>query len=116
MFTKSMPEHFEKPVAMHGLLGAHLLEHLRSTRVGIAQGIGEFAVDAAILLFVGDGEGQDLSFRQILEFLEHNGLIPVSLERELHKSWLEVTRHAPVCKNFIGDPDCPDGTFVLLSI
>src|SRR5271155_3766151 len=60
---------------MTGLFFAHAFEDQGSGGVGVAQGIGKFAVDAAVFLFVRDGEGQDLFFGQILEPLEHRRLI-----------------------------------------
>jgi len=50
-------------VAVVGLFHAHFLEDLGSGWVGVTQGIGKFAVDAPVFLFVRNGQRQDLFFR-----------------------------------------------------
>src|SRR5450432_3886419 len=74
LLPEALPEQGQEAVAMVGLFLAHLFKHLRCGGIGLPQGIGKFAVDAAVFLLVGDGDGQNLAFRQILEFLEHGPL------------------------------------------
>ena len=50
--------------AMAVLLVGHVVEHLGRLRKRIAQAVGIGAVDAAVVLFGGDGERQDLLLRQ----------------------------------------------------
>src|SRR5262249_41114534 len=57
---ETLPERGNQPVPVLRFLLAHLFEHLRCRRVRLVQRVGEFAVDAAVLLFGGDRQRQDL--------------------------------------------------------
>ena len=65
-------------VEQHGavahLLVGHLVEHLGGGRELLAQSLGEAAVDAAVLVLVGDGEREDFLLGQIGKTF-HNGLM-----------------------------------------
>ena len=50
---------------MADLLLRHLVEHLRRVRIGAAQPVGEGAIDAVVLVLVGDGEREDFLLAQI---------------------------------------------------
>jgi hypothetical protein len=53
-------------------LGCHLVEHLRGVRETGAQPLGEVAVDAAVLLLVADGEGEDFLLGKVGEALHRS--------------------------------------------
>ena len=55
----------EQHVVMLDLLLGHRVVHRRGVRVGAAQPVGERAVDAVVLVLVGDGERQDFLLAQI---------------------------------------------------
>src|SRR5271165_4363805 len=59
---------------MPALFRAHLFKHLRGGRIGLAKGVREFAVNSAILFLIGNGDCQNLFFRQVLESFEHGSL------------------------------------------
>ena len=50
---------------MADLLFGHLVVHRRRVRIGAAQSIGEGAIDAVVLVLVGNGERQNFLFVQI---------------------------------------------------
>ena len=58
---------FEQHVAMPDLLLRHLVVHRRRVRIGAAQPIRKRAIDAVVLIFVGNGERQDLLLAQVGE-------------------------------------------------
>ncbi len=62
VIAKAMLKHGQQAVAMHGFFGTHLFKHCRGGRIGLAEGVSEFAVDSPVLLFVGDRQGQNLFF------------------------------------------------------
>ena len=55
----------EQHVAMPDLLLRHFIVHVRGVRIGAAQPVGEGAVDAVVLVFVGDGQRQDFLLVEI---------------------------------------------------
>ncbi len=62
MIAEALAEHGEEAVAMYDFFVAHFFKHLRGGGVGLAEGVGEFAVDAAVFFFRGDGQGDDFLF------------------------------------------------------
>ncbi len=65
-------------VRWRDLLVRHLVEHLGGGREGLAQAFGEAAIDAAVLVLVGNGERQDFLLGKIGKAL-HNGLVRSSV-------------------------------------
>ncbi len=63
---------FDETGAVVGLFGLHFREHSGSGGVILAETFGEFAIDAAVLLFKRDGEGEDFAFGQVFEVFGHN--------------------------------------------
>ncbi len=55
----------EQPGAVGDLFLRHLVEHLGGGGELLAQALGEAAVDAAVLLLVGDGQRQNFLFGQV---------------------------------------------------
>jgi hypothetical protein len=55
----------EKARAMLDLLIGHFVEHFRGRRKLCTQAFGEAAIDAAVLLLVGDGEGEDFLLGEV---------------------------------------------------
>ena len=71
VLSEALPVHLDQAAAMLGLLCLHLLEHLRRSRVGLAQTVHEVAIDAAVLLLQRNGQRQDLPLGQVFEVLRH---------------------------------------------
>ena len=61
-------------VRWRDLLLRHLVEHLGGGGKLLAQALGEAAVDAAVLLLVGDGERQHLLLGQVGKVLHGRAL------------------------------------------
>ena len=62
---------------MPHLFVGHLVEHLGGGGKRFAQALGKAAIDAAVLVLVGDGESQDFLLGKIGEAF-HNGLMDQS--------------------------------------
>ena len=56
-------------MAMAAFLLSHLFEYFGRIRITLREVLGETHIDAAILLFRGDRDGQHLAFGQIGEVL-----------------------------------------------
>ncbi len=69
----------EQHGAMAHLLVGHLVEHLGGGRILLAQALGEAAIDAAVLVLVGDRERQDFLFGEIGETF-HEGASKIGAE------------------------------------
>ena len=54
----------QQHVPVFRLLAGHLLEDLGGGGIALAQVFGEAQIDAAVLLFAGNGDGQDFAFCQ----------------------------------------------------
>ena len=67
------PVEIEQHGAMAHLLVRHLVEDLGRGRICLAQSLGEAAIDAAVLVLVGDGEREDFLFGEIGKAF-HGGL------------------------------------------
>jgi hypothetical protein len=50
----------------------HLVEHLGGRGKGLAQAFGEAAIDAAVLVLVGDGKRQDFLLGEVGETFQGN--------------------------------------------
>ena len=59
VFAEFFAVHIEQHGPMPHLLVGHLVEHLGRGGEWLAQALGETAVDAAVLVLAGDGEGED---------------------------------------------------------
>ena len=59
IFTEFRPVEVEQHGAVADLLLGHFVEHLGGVRIFSAQALGEPAVDTAVLVLVGDGEGEN---------------------------------------------------------
>jgi hypothetical protein len=53
--------------AMLAFLGGHAVEHLRGVGIGLAQRLGEVGIKLAVLLLVGDREGEHFLLVQVGE-------------------------------------------------
>ena len=75
----------EQHAAMLDLLLSHLFEHLGRARILLAQPVGEPAIDAGILLLIGDGERENFLFAQVCKTF-HRG---IQVGRTLYSAVLE---------------------------
>jgi hypothetical protein len=55
-------------------LSTHVVEDLRGVGVDLPQTIGEVAVNATVLLFERNGQGQNLALGQFAEFSRHRSI------------------------------------------
>src|SRR6266849_9222471 len=94
MLAESLPEHLKQTVAVHRFFRAHLFEHLRRRGILVPQRIRKLPVNPPVFLFRGDGDRQNLFFRQILELFHHRTLPSATshfcAEAESHKPSREV--------------------------
>ena len=67
MFAESLTIQFDQPVAMSVLFFGHLREQFRRGREIRAKRFGKVPIDAGVLLLGCDGEGEYLSFVQVVE-------------------------------------------------
>ena len=67
-------EQVDEPAPVVVLLGRHLVEHFRACRVVVVQPVGEIGENARVLLLIADGESQNLTLGQIVEFA--HGRVP----------------------------------------
>jgi hypothetical protein len=65
IFAEFRPIELEQPGAMAHLLVRHLVEDFGGSRIFRAQAFGEAAIDAAVLVLAGDGEGDDFPFGEL---------------------------------------------------
>ena len=65
VFAEFRPVELEQHGAVAHLLVRHLVEHLGRGRIFLAQPFGEAAIDAAVLVLVGDGEREDFLFGEV---------------------------------------------------
>ena len=60
-------EEIDEPASVRVLLRRHLVKYLGGRRVVLVQAIREIGVNARVLFFIADGEGQHLALGQIVE-------------------------------------------------
>src|SRR5712692_3810053 len=70
-FAKTRPKHRQQPVSMNHFFLAHALEHIRRSRIRLAQSIREFAVNPSVFFLRRNRQRQNLPLGQIPEFLQH---------------------------------------------
>ena len=77
---------FDQSVPVPLLLGEHRLEDRRGGRVVRPEPLGEVTVNAGVLFFEGDGQGQDLPLTEALK-RAHRVQAPGRLQRVKAGSW-----------------------------
>jgi len=65
VFAEFRPVELEQPGAVAHLLIRHRVEDLRRCRICRSQPLGEAAIYPAVLVLVGDGEGDDFLFGEV---------------------------------------------------
>src|ERR1700741_2681230 len=117
VFPKSLPEHSQKPVTVSPFLCTHLFKYFGRGGIGFPQGIGKFAVNATVFFLARNREGQNLSFGQILESLEHRSLFrskrTVENRTKPPRKSLEAGRGRNYFQRISSARGCWSGTFVL---
>ena len=86
MVAKTSAIEIDQTISMADLFGLHFVEKLRGGGIVGPKTLGKLAVDAAILLFEGDSQRQDLPLTQLLEIFRHEKAPPDSLR---HPSFYE---------------------------
>ena len=67
MLAELGDEEIDEPAPVFVLLAGHLGEHLRARRIVLRETVREIRVDAAVLLLVADGEGQNFALGKVLK-------------------------------------------------
>ena len=87
MVAEALLEELDQPAAMAGFLLPHAFEDFGGGGIVFTKAVGEIAIDALVLFFERDGEGENLTFGEAFEATHICNFDAKVRARAMRKAW-----------------------------